>query len=279
MVPHATSTVRPFGLLILLICLVLLSGRQSGARTITVGNAVASTDDRITTYATVAEGDTVRSVILKPFRPLEYLKYRHDELPKPNQQIIAEILKYPRTGQHDYWWPRKGESAYDGSTTDIVVNNTLVMKGEPKANTFCCGLTLEVCYKLLEKSSARHKFDSRTGPAFKRLWFCENLNSPGPLDALTSFSLGRKVEFKDALAGDFMQLWRMDKSGHSVVFIAWAFDQAGNWVGVHYWSTQPGTKGINFNTELFGRPLNLPPNKKNKGIDPANTTLARLNPL
>lgn len=183
-----------------------------------------------------------------------YLNSILPKLPEPNRSIVILLLQYPASGQHTYWWPRKGEESYDGSTTDVILNGRIVMRGEQKTRTFCCGLTLEVFYKYLHSQAAlTEQIAQENFDEFKRYWFCREIFSPGPLDAMTTYSVGIAVENpEDALPGDFIQIWRQNKSGHSVIFVNWLRDTQGNRVGLQYWSTQPATNGIGFHSELFG---------------------------
>ena len=144
------------------------------------------------------------------------------------------------------------------------------MRGEARGRSFCCGLTLEVFYRTLgERREIDDLWTSTSGAVFKGLWFCGKLKAPGPEDAILAFGMGEKIErAEDVLAGDFVQLWRNSGSGHSVIFVDWARDLDGKVVGIHYWSTQPGTKGISFNTELFGAGGGM--------VDRLRTSFARL---
>ncbi len=197
-----------------------------------------------------------------------YLEKVLPSLPEPNKSIVQLLLDYPEDGAHDYWWPRKGESPYDGSTTDVLLNNVLMMKGEPGRRTFCCGLTLEVFYRYLKSKPAVAEKISRDPAAFKRDWFCRELFSPGPRDAMEAAGVGNRiVNSADALPGDFVQIWRNDKSGHSVILVNWLWDGAGQLVGLQYWSTQTSTKGIGFSSETFGTSL--------KQINPRNVSVSR----
>lgn len=173
-------------------------------------------------------------------------------LPEPNKSIVQILLSYPRDGQHKYWWPKGG--SYDGSTTDVVIAGKTVMKGEPQARTFCCGLTLEVFYRYAAAQNPQiASMLAENEKQFKKNWFCLKINSPGPLDALDAAAIGNEItDWEQALPGDFIQLWRNDKSGHSVIFINWLRDAAGQRVGLQYWSTQTGTNGIGFASEAFG---------------------------
>lgn len=218
--------------------------------------APTSASDPVLTVARVREEKVWRTVELQPFRPVAALQAALPSLPPVNAQIVQTLLAYPRDGQHTYYWPRSGDGvSYDGSTTDIYLGGLQVMRGEPKRRTFCCGLTLEVFYRVLARQARVPEGlgDAKGAARFKSLWFCRAINAPGPEEALTAFGLGRKVSPAEALPGDFVQLWRAGKTGHSVIFVGWARDLKGQVVGLHYWSTQESTKGIGFTTELFGQ--------------------------
>ncbi|MCX7624853.1 MAG: hypothetical protein N2Z21_01355 [Candidatus Sumerlaeaceae bacterium] len=187
------------------------------------------------------------------FCPEEYLLATSASLPLMNRKVVERLLRYPRDGRHDYFWPRKGEVIYDGGTTDVIFNGALVMKGESKGRTYCCGLTLEVFYRVLQEIEKVPPQFLALGPQrLKLLWFCPDLYSPGPSEALEALQVGRGISPDAALAGDFVQIWRHNKSGHSVIFIAWAYSPEGKRVGIHYWSTQEATKGIGFAVEAIG---------------------------
>src|SRR5690606_23844587 len=113
--------------------------------------------------------------------------------------------------------------------------------------------TLEVFYKYAALKPELAQKIAEAHSKFKRDWFCREINSPGPLDALTAANIGTEIKDLDqALPGDFVQLWRNDKSGHSVIFINWLRDASGQRVGLQYWSTQTSTNGIGFANESFG---------------------------
>jgi len=174
-------------------------------------------------------------------------------LPEPNASIVKLFMKYPSNGTHNYWWPRKGEGHYDGSTTNVVVNGQVVMIGESKARTFCCGLTLEVFYEFLKSNPQLLNRIDGNYDRLKSLWFCKNINSPGPLDAMEATQTGQRIaDLEQALPGDFVQLWRANKSGHSVIFVNWLRGAKGERIGIQYWSSQIRTRGIGLNSELFG---------------------------
>ncbi len=193
-----------------------------------------------------------RNAEAHPFPYEEHLLATSATLPTFNRKVVEIILKYPRNGRHAYFWPRKGELNYDGCTTDVILGGRPVMKGEPQGRTYCCGLTLEVFYRALEALGLESSFSNINPDEFKRLWFCTELYARGPGDALEAYHLGRKVTPDEALPGDFVQIWRHNKSGHSVIFVGWQYDNEGRRKAIHYWSTQTGTQGINFVSESIG---------------------------
>lgn len=221
------------------------------------GAWAGSGPDELFTTRTLTFGVDANTTITRTVQtttPTEYLAAQLPGLPPDNAAIIRMILDFPRDGSHGYWWPKKGEGKYDGATADVYLDGQKVMSGEPKHRSFCCGLTLQVFTSYLNSNDA--KTTGITPDQFKdfqRLWFCTDLFAPGPADALTSYNLGQKLpRLEDALPGDFVQLWRKNKSGHSVIFINWIYGTKGERVGIQYWSTQPATDGIGFRSELFG---------------------------
>jgi hypothetical protein len=203
------------------------------------------------------------------------------ELPAFNQRVLRIAREYPTDGTHDYWWPRNGESSYDGSSEDIYLNGQLVMKGEPERRTFCCGFTMEVFLKAyqeyLDETGDKSAVPEDQWGKFKTYWFVREVNGPGPSDALEEFGLGRQITQEEVLPGDFVQIWRRwdpekkkNGSGHSVIFLEWVKDDAGTITGLKYLSTQPGTKGIGEVTEYFGA------EGETKGMHPEYTTYGRV---
>ncbi len=190
-----------------------------------------------------------------------------EKLPEFNQMVLKVASTYPQDGTHDYWWPRSGESSYDGCSKDVYLLGEKVMEGEEGQRTFCCGWTLEV---FLE---AYNEYLKKSGEAFESpitkdnwqnfqsLWFVEEINGPGPSAALASFNIGKEISRDEVVPGDFVQIWRRwDRekkshgSGHSVIFLSWERDEYGEIKGIRYISTQPSTDGIGITTEYFRGP-------------------------
>jgi hypothetical protein len=180
-----------------------------------------------------------------------------------NALVLRIAGEYPTDGTHGYWWPKAGEGNYDGCTRDLELQGKRVMRGEEKKRAYCCGLTLEVFLRAYKEWLKDHGGEEASvltpenWKEFQRQWFVVEKNGPGPSAAAEQFGLGKTIPRGEARPGDFVQIWRTENkngkvSGHSVIFLDWVRDAGGNPNGFRYWSTQPGTKGINEVTEHYG---------------------------
>lgn len=186
-------------------------------------------------------------------------------IPEFNRMVLEEIAIYPTDGTHGYWWPRGEELAetlgegarFTGVTRDIYLGGQRIMFGEPQGRTYCCGVTLEAFHAAWERWLDKYgepednPLTPETWRQFQRYWFVLETNGPGPSLALEEFGLGRTIEPEEALPGDFVQIWRRQGSGHSVIFLSWVRDEDGEIAGFRYWSSQPGTDGIAPAIEYF----------------------------
>jgi hypothetical protein len=69
--------------------------------------------------------------------------------------------------------------------------------------------------------------------------------------AVERLGIGRHVkELEAARPGDFVQIWRTNKSGHSVVLVDWV-REGERIVGIKYRSSQKSTDGIGDRVEYF----------------------------
>lgn len=195
-----------------------------------------------------------------------------------NETVLEVMKKYPTDGSYGYYWPRGSD--WEGTTQDLVYGGTKICTGDAKKRSYCCGLTFEVFFKAYETWCAAKKKEFRIGDLdadglteFRLQWYGASKKNPDRrklcLEAVVSAKLGRAVEkFEDARAGDFVQLWRHDGSGHSVIFVDWVRSGA-KITGLKYWSTQGSTKGIGVNTESFG---------EKKGLDRERLHIVRVIP-
>ncbi len=137
------------------------------------------------------------------------------------------------------------------------VNETLefdgktILKKQPEG-TYCCGFTFQVAFRLAEH---RGLFEGKTYEEvkkFQREWYGTSKES-GETQctmAMEHLGVGHAVTHDEARPGDFGNFWRT-KGGHSIIFLSWITDDAGNRIGLKYRSSQGSTDGIGDNTEYF----------------------------
>ncbi len=88
--------------------------------------------------------------------------------------------------------------------------------------------------------------------AFQKQWYGATEESREIQCALAveKLGIGKRIDPEDAASGDFLQFWRTNKSGHSVVFLGWV-EEDGQRSGFKYRSSQGSTKGIGNQAEYF----------------------------
>jgi hypothetical protein len=143
--------------------------------------------------------------------------------------------------------------------------------GKGKA-TYCSGFTFAV---VMKAAAARGLFADKTYDEvrrFQKAWYGSTEESAETqcVFALEKLKIGRAVKVDDAQAGDFLQLWRTNKSGHSVVFLEWV-NEGGRRVGLKYRSTQKSTDGIGDRVEYFASET-----EKKGAVDPKRLYFGRL---
>jgi hypothetical protein len=174
-----------------------------------------------------------------------------------NPLVVEVLRRYPTDGTHTYHWPKTG--GWKGCTKDLEYAGELLCAGDPQKRAYCCGLTFEVfldAWRLWCQRNARpwriRDLDLARVRALQGQWFGSEADKSCMRTALCDNQLGVRItDLEDALPGDFVQLWRHDKSGHSVVFLAW-LREGKTITGLRYWSTQDATKGIGEREERFG---------------------------
>lgn len=174
-----------------------------------------------------------------------------------NDYVIKTLETYDRDGSLPYKWI----NGYEGVTQDLCYQGDVIAhaNADSSRSSYCCGLTFEVYYrsimKALEDIGAEEDLNGMSVSDFEDFisrWFVQEKNGDGPGLALIPYGLGKRIKnMADVRKGDFVQIWRTSGSGHSVIFIEWTLNDAGDTTGMTYWSTQPGTNGVNYNTEYF----------------------------
>jgi hypothetical protein len=156
---------------------------------------------------------------------------------------VVEIARaYPDGGGYEWKGTGVPEDVHFGDTT-------ILTKGKA---TYCSGFTFAVVWKAAGERgllSGKSLEDIRT---FQRYWYGSTKESAETqcAFALEQLGIGRQVKPEEARPGDFLQLWRLNKSGHSVVFLEW-ITEGNKPIGVKYRSTQKLTDGIGDRVEYF----------------------------
>ena len=174
-----------------------------------------------------------------------------------NDYVVDVLKEYHRDGRYPYSWV----SGYHGVTQDLYYKGTKIAKANSDSShsTYCSGLTFEVYFRAISRlqndlgmGEDINGMSASNFSNFISKWFVQSLQGDGPGIALDAYGLGEKIsDMKDVIKGDFVQIWRTTGSGHSVIFINWTTNASGDTTGMHYWSTQTGTNGANYNTEYF----------------------------
>jgi hypothetical protein len=119
--------------------------------------------------------------------------------------------------------------------------------------TYCSGFTFAVAMRV---AAARGLLEGKAVDdvrRFQKQWYGSLPDAAEKQCALAveQLGIGREVRrLADARSGDFVQLWRTNKSGHSVVLVEPVRD-GGRLVGLRYRSSQKSTDGIGDRVEYF----------------------------
>jgi len=177
---------------------------------------------------------------------------------------VADIAhSYPDGGGYEWKGTGAPEAIRFGATT-------ILEKGK---STYCSGFTFAVAMKAATERGLLKGKTAEQVRTFQKDWYGSTRES-GETQcayALEKLGIGKEVRVADAREGDFLQLWRRNKSGHSVVFLDWV-TEGGMPIGVKYRSSQKSTDGIGDRVEYFAGT----PGKKGL-VDPKRLYFGRLN--
>jgi len=162
-----------------------------------------------------------------------------------DRDALAGAAAFPDGAGYDSTW--KGT----GSPEDVVVQGTTIL-AKGKHGTYCSGFTFAVAMRVAERRKLLAKCTAAEARRFQREWFGATASSREKQCVVAAQSLGIGVEktLKEAQPGDFVQLWRANGTGHSVVSLRW-ISQGGEVIGLEYRSSQGSTGGIGNRTEYF----------------------------
>jgi hypothetical protein len=176
--------------------------------------------------------------------------------------VVAIARAFPNGGGYEW----KGT----GVPEDVRFNGkTVLAKGKA---TYCSGFTFAVAMKAAAERGLLKDKTIEQVQAFQKEWYGATKESAETqcAYAIEKLGIGKRIAKKDAKPGDFLQLWRTNKSGHSVVFLEWITD-AGRQIGIKYRSSQTSTKGIGDRVEYFA---GIP--RKKGSVDPKRLYFGRL---
>lgn len=181
----------------------------------------------------------------------------------------ADILKVARAipDGGSYVW--KGES---GSPREIRHGDDLIVKAQSKGS-YCSGFTFCVAMEAARERGLLQGKSAEAVRAFQKQWYGSTEEAAERQCALAVETLGIGQEVKPmekGRAGDFVQIWRTNKTGHSVMLLDWV-REGGQVVGIRYRSSQTSTDGVGDRTEYFADAAG-----HDGKVDRARTYVARL---
>ena len=161
------------------------------------------------------------------------------------KDVLAAAQAIPDGGS--YVWTNGS-----GVPRDIRHEGELILKAQEKG-TYCSGFTFCVA---MEAAQERGLLKGKSADAvrqFQKLWYGSTKEAAERqcAFAVEQLGIGREVKsLADAQPGDFMQIWRTNKSGHSVLFLDWV-REGDEVVGIKYRSSQKSTDGVGDRVEYF----------------------------
>jgi hypothetical protein len=164
--------------------------------------------------------------------------------PAKHDSVVQVVHSYRDGGGYDSSWKGSGVPA------EIRFHGERILaKGR---GSYCCGFTFAV---VMDAATRRGLLRDKTIDevrAFQKQWYGATHQSREIQCALAveTLGIGEPVETEQAQPGDFLQFWRTNKSGHSVVFLEW-IEEGGERVGFKYRSSQGSTDGIGDRVEFF----------------------------
>ncbi|MAT71604.1 MAG: hypothetical protein CMJ58_19015 [Planctomycetaceae bacterium] len=139
-----------------------------------------------------------------------------------------------------------------GSPIEIRHDGQVVLAKQPQG-TYCSGFTFAVAMETARRRDLLQGKSFDEVKRFQKQWYGAVPEAAEKQCALAVERLGIGTQVKslaEARPGDFLQLWRTNKSGHSVVLLK-LIRERDQIVGIRYRSTQKSTDGIGDRTEYF----------------------------
>lgn len=139
-----------------------------------------------------------------------------------------------------------------GVPNDIRHDGELILKAQERG-TYCSGFTFCIAMEAAKERGLLRGKSAAAVRQFQKEWYGSTEAAAERQCALAVERLGIGHEVKelaDARPGDFMQIWRTNKTGHSVLFLDWV-REGDEVVGIKYRSSQKSTDGVGDRIEYF----------------------------
>jgi hypothetical protein len=160
-----------------------------------------------------------------------------------------------------------------GVPREIKFQGETILPAQRKG-TYCSGFTFSVVMQAAADRGLLKGKEIDAVRRFQKEWYGVPKDAQETQCALAveRLGIGRRVkDLEDVRPGDFVQIWRTNKTGHSVVLIA-PVREEGRLIGLRYRSSQKSTDGIGDRVEYFADV----PSREGK-VDRSRTYAARLN--
>lgn len=164
-----------------------------------------------------------------------------------NEQVVQIAKLYSSGG---YKWV----AGSDGVPESIYFKDQEILTMPADKKTYCCGFTFWVAMRVLESNRLIDEMTVNEIKTFQKQFFG---SAPTPQKKLCAYAIptlgvGKEIVFDRCKEGDFVQLWRTNGSGHSVIFYKWIINKNNNnKIGFEYYGTQTATGGMGLHEEYF----------------------------
>lgn len=167
----------------------------------------------------------------------------------PASDVLKVAREFHEGGGYDRSWKSSGVPV------DVDFRGHRILT-RAEQGSYCCGYTFAVVMRAAEQRGLLDKKSIDQIRTFQKQWYGATDDDKESLCVFASekLGIGTRIDASDARAGDFLQFWRANGSGHSVVFLDWIVDD-GKRIGFQYRSSQAATDGIGDHAEyLVGAP-------------------------